>query len=124
MFKVNKIDNQRLDIELSGKLEKEDMKVALDQFIKQAETIYQGKMLYRIVDFHLPSLDAIIHEFSRLPEMLSIIGNFERTAVLNDKTWLQKAAEIEAKIIPGLTIKAFSLDQQTEAEAWLDNTEE
>jgi hypothetical protein len=123
MFTVNKIDNQRLDIELNGKLDTEDMKIALDQFIKLAGTIYQGKMLYTIVDFHLPSLGAIIHEFSRIPAMLGIIKNFDRVAVLTDKAWLQKATEIEGKLIPGLEIKAFDLDQRGEAEDWLSNSE-
>ncbi|MBN4053900.1 STAS/SEC14 domain-containing protein [Haliea sp. AH-315-K21] len=123
MLTVNKIDNQRLDIELSGKLDTEDMKTALDQFIELANTIYQGKMLYTIVDFHLPSLGAIIHEFSRLPAMLRIINNFDRAAILTDKVWLQKAAEIEGKLIPGLKIKAFNLNQKTEAEAWLNSDE-
>jgi len=74
------------------------MKIALDQFIKLAETIYQVNMLYTIVDFHLPSLGAIIHEFSRIPSMLGIIKYFDRVAVLIDKAWLQKAVEIEREI--------------------------
>ena len=37
MFTVNKINNQRIDIALSGKLGADDMKVGLDQFIKLSE---------------------------------------------------------------------------------------
>jgi hypothetical protein len=50
---------------------------------------------------------------------LAVINNFDRAAILTDVLWLQKAAEIEGKLIPGLTIKAFNLDQQADAEAWL-----
>lgn len=123
MFIVNKINYQRIDIALSGKLDADQMKVGLDQFITLSETISQGKMLYRITDFHLPSFGAIVYEFTRLPSILTVINNFDRAAILTDVLWLQKAAEIEGKLIPGLTIKAFDLDQQTEAEAWLDNPE-
>ncbi len=35
----------------------------------------------------------------------------------------KKAAEIEGKLVPGLTIKAFNLDQQAEAAALLDSSE-
>ncbi len=123
MFTVNKINYQRIDIALSGKLDADQMKVGLDQFITLSETISQGKMLYRITDFHLPSFGAIVYEFTRLPSILTVINNFDRAAILTDVLWLQKAAEIEGKLIPGLTIKAFDLEQQTEAEAWLDNPE-
>ena len=123
MFTVNKINYQRIDIALSGKLDADQMKAGLDQFITLSETISQGKMLYRITDFHLPSFGAIVYEFTRLPSILTVINNFDRAAILTDVLWLQKAAEIEGKLIPGLTIKAFDLDQQTEAEAWLDNPE-
>jgi len=123
LFTVNKINYQRIDIALSGKLDADQMKVGLDQFITLSETISQGKMLYRITDFHLPSFGAIVYEFTRLPSILTVINNFDRAAILTDVLWLQKAAEIEGKLIPGLTIKAFDLEQQTEAEAWLDNPE-
>ena len=119
MFTVNKINNQRIDIALSGKLGADDMKVGLDQFIKLSESISLGKMLYTITDFHLPTFGAIVYEFTRLPSMLAVINNFDLAAILTDVLWLQKAAEIEGKLIPGLTIKAFNLDQQADAEAWL-----
>ena len=123
MFRVEKIDSQRLDMELSGKLDADEMEVALDQFIELADTVYQGKILYRIIDIHLPSLGAIIHKCSRLPSLIGIIKNFDRIAILTDKPWLQHAVEIEGKLIPGLEMKAFNLDQQTEAEVWLNTAE-
>ncbi|MBF0263824.1 MAG: hypothetical protein HQL46_01015 [Gammaproteobacteria bacterium] len=35
------------------------IKVALDELINKSEDIEHGKMLYALVDFHLPSLGAI-----------------------------------------------------------------
>jgi len=95
------------------------MKVGLDQFIKLSETVSQGQMLYTITDFHLPSFGAMVYEFTRVPSILAVINKCHRAAILTDKLWLQKAAEIEGKLSPGLTIEAFNLDQRTEAEAWL-----
>jgi len=121
MFKVIKKGTNRLDIELSGKLNAEEMKQALDELAEKSEGIEHGRMLYDVVEFHLPSLDAIAIEFSRLPSMFGLIKKFDRAAVLSDKTWLKKASELEGILIPGLEIKAFDRNQKAEAEAWLAN---
>ena len=121
MFKITPTGKNRLDIELSGKLDVEDMKTALDELVNKSEHIENGTMLYEIIDFHLPSLGAIAIEFSRLPAMFKLIKKFDRTAVLTDKTWLKKASEFEGALIPGLEIKAFNRDQKAEAEYWLSN---
>ena len=59
MFKVTKISSKRLDIELSGKLNTEEMQIALDELEGKSQDIQNGIMLYDVVDFHLPSLGAI-----------------------------------------------------------------
>ena len=121
MFKVTANGINRLDIEMSGKLNAEDMKIALDELVSKSQDIENGKMLYEIVDFHLPSLAAIGVEFSRIPAMFGLMKKFDRAAVLTDKTWLKKISELEGALYPGLEIKAFSFDQKVEAEAWLSS---
>lgn len=121
MFKVTKNGVTRLDIELSGKLDAEEMKIAMDELVSKSNDIENGKMLYEIIDFHLPSLGAIGIELSRLPSMFGLIKKFDRAAVLTDKTWLKKVSELEGALFPGLEIKAFNRDQKTEAEAWLSS---
>ena len=121
MFKVEQKGGNRLDIQLSGKLDTEEMKIALDELVSKSENIENGKMLYEITDFHLPSLGAIVIEFSRLPSMFGLMKKFDRAAVLTDKTWLKKVSEFEGALFPGLKIKAFGRDQKTEAEVWLSS---
>lgn len=121
MFKVIENGPNRLDIEMSGKLDAESMKVALDELVSKSEHIENGKMLYVIVDFQLPTLSAIGIEFSRLPSMFGLMKKFNRAAVLTDKTWLKKVSEFEGALFPGLEIKAFNTDQKAEAEAWLSS---
>ena len=121
MFKVTNNGTNRLDIELSGKLNAEDMKIALDELVIKSKDIENGKMLYEIIDFNLPSLGAIAIELSRLPAMLGLMKKFDRAAVLTDKTWLKTVSEIEGTFFPGLEIKAFNRDQKTAAEAWLSS---
>lgn len=121
MFKVIQNGINRLDIEMSGKLDSEQMKAALDELVIKTENIENGKMLYEVIDFHLPSLGAIGIEFSRLPSMLGLMKKFDRAAVLTDKVWLQKVSELEGALYPGLEIKAFNRDQKEDAEAWLSS---
>ena len=121
MFKVIPNGTNRLDIELSGKLDAEDMRIALDELENKSKNIENGKMLYEIIDLHIPSLGAIGVEFSRLPAMFGLMKKFDRAAVLTDKAWLKKVSELEGVLYPGLEIKAFNRDQKAEAEAWLSS---
>jgi hypothetical protein len=121
MFKIVQNGMNRLDIEMSGKLDAEDMKIALDELVSKSKNIENGKMLYEVIDFHLPSLGAIGIEFSRLPSMFRLMKKFDRAAVLTDKVWLQKVSELEGAFYPGLEIKAFNREQKVAAEAWLSS---
>jgi len=120
VFRVSRNGANRLDITMSGKMNADEMRVALDELVGKSGDIENGRLLYDVVDFHLPSLSAIAIEFSRLPSMLGWIRKFDRAAVLADKTWLKKASELEGALVSGLEIKGFNRDQKEEAEAWLE----
>jgi hypothetical protein len=90
MFKVIPNGVNRLDIEMSGKLNTEDMKIVLGELVNKSTNIKNGKMLYEVIDFHLPSLGAMVVEFSRLPAMFGFLKKFDRAAVLTDKACLKK----------------------------------
>lgn len=119
MFKVIKREPNRLDIELSGKLDSEEMKTALDELEIKSQGIENGGMLFDAIEYRFPSLKAILIEFSRLPSMFGFIKRFHKAALLSDKQWLKKVSELEGLLIPGLEIKAFNRDQKPEAESWL-----
>jgi hypothetical protein len=121
MLKVIRTGTNRLDIELSGTLNAEEMKIALDELVDKSKYVQNGKMLYEVIDFHLPSLSAIAIEFSRLPSMLGLLKKFDRAAVLADKIWLKKVSELEGVLYPGLKIRGFDRNQKEEAEAWLSS---
>jgi len=119
MFIVTNVGDNRLDIEMSGKLNSDSMKIALNELVEKSESIENGKMLYTIIDFQLPTINAIGIELSRLPSMLGLISKFKRAAVLTDKSWLQKISEFKGALSPHLEIKSFDLNQRDEAESWL-----
>ncbi|BAF71616.1 STAS/SEC14 domain-containing protein [Sulfurovum sp. NBC37-1] len=119
MLKITKSGPNRLDLEFQGKITTEDMQEILDEFITLSKEIEHGKILYTIYDFDFPSMDAIMVKLSRLPELFGLLKRFDRMAILTNKTWLQKIAQFEGFLVPGLEIKAFDLDEIVEAEAWL-----
>ena len=118
MFKIIR-KNDRIEIEISGKLDTQNMIIALDELVSLSENIENGTMLFDVIDYHLPSLGAIKEEFSRLPSMLGFMKKFTRAALLTDKTWLKMIGELEGAVYPGLEVKAFRRNQRSEAEAWL-----
>ena len=121
MFKVERVSKERLDIQMSGKLDSAGMSEALDELVEKSEGIESGKMLFDVIDYHLPSFGAMTIELYRMPRMLGWIRKFRRAAVLSDKSWLKKISEWEGKLIPGLVIKGFERDDRASADAWLES---
>ena len=119
MLKITENGPNRVDIELTGEIDAEAMAAGLDDLIAKSEGVTNGRMLYRIPVFAMPSLSALGVEMTRLPKLFGLLGKFDRCAVLTDIAWLRTAAEIEGALIPGLAIKAFELADDEAAEAWL-----
>ncbi|MDH0057923.1 STAS/SEC14 domain-containing protein [Stutzerimonas stutzeri] len=121
MFQVSRRGENRIDSDFSGKLDSQAMRAALDDLLFKSEGISHGRMLYRIGNFDLPTLGAVGVELSRLPQLLRFIRRFDRCAVIAGKDWLRRISEVEGLLIPGLTIKAFDLHQESDALTWLEH---
>lgn len=119
MLTITKPRQNRIDIELRGTLDAETMRVALDDLIAKSEDVTNGRMLYKIPEFSMPTLGAIGVELKRLPKLFGLLGKFDRCAVLSDAGWIRTGAEIEGALFPGIQIKSFELDDTEAAEAWL-----
>ncbi len=119
MLNISKPLVNRLDIELTGTLDAEAMRLALDQLIEQSDGIIHGKMLYKVFDFEMPTLGAMAVELYRMPKLFGLIGKFEKCAVLSDTAWIRTAAEIEGAVFRSLEIRSFALADIQTAEAWL-----
>ncbi|MGH1465034.1 MAG: STAS/SEC14 domain-containing protein [Cognatishimia sp.] len=119
MLKITQKAPDRLDIELFGTLNTDDMRLGLDELIEKSADITNGKMLYTITDFTMPTLGAIGVEFTRLSKLFGLLGKFDKCAVLSDASWIRTAAEIEGAVFPGIEIKSFHLNDTAAAELWL-----
>lgn len=121
MLKIAKTSPNRVDIELDGGINSDQMRTALDQLIEASDGVKNGLMLYRITDFEMPTAGAIAVEFSRLPKLFGLLGKFDRCAVLSDSAWIRTTAEIEGAVFPGIKIKSFELNESEAAEKWLSD---
>jgi hypothetical protein len=119
MFNLERKADNRLDIDIAGKIDRDEMNASLDEFVEQASGIEHGRMLYKLGDFQLPSAGAIGVELRRLPTLLKTIRRFDRIAVIADEKWVRKAGEFEGALLPGVEIRAFRPEEAAEAESWL-----
>lgn len=119
MLKITKPSENRVDIELSGQVDADEMRQGLDDLITLSKSVEDGVMLYRINDFQMPTLAAIGVEMSRLPGLFGLLAKYDRCAVITEQSWLRKAAEFEGALFPGMEIRAFPPARLAEAELWL-----
>lgn len=119
MYTVTSPAANRVDIAISGSLDRNAMVGLLDQLVAASATVTGGRMLYRITDFAMPELAAWAVEMQRLPQLFGLIRRFDRCAVISDAGWIRRGAEIQGALIPGLAVKSFTPDATDAAEAWL-----
>lgn len=119
MLTISTPSPNRLDLELSGLIDAQEMDRALTQLIEQSKGVENGKMLYTIKGFELPTLGALAVELQHIPRLFGLLGKFRKCAVLSDTSWIRTFAEIEGALIPNLNIKSFTLSARDAAEAWL-----
>ena len=119
MFKVTKTDESRIDLEIHGGITSQEMSEGLDELFRLSEGMANGSLYYSINEFQMPEFSALMVEFGRVGQLFGLIGKFSKCAVVCEQAWLRNMAQFEGMLIPGMTIKGFSLSQSDEAEAWL-----
>ena len=119
MLNISKIGNNRIDVEFGGKIDSAQMTKVLEEMFAAIEGMEHGRMLYRIGKLEMPTMGAIAVELSKLPKIFQLLRRIDRIAVVCDQDWIQTWAEIEGKLIPGLEMKSFDLDDEDEALEWL-----
>ncbi|AXI48990.1 hypothetical protein C1J03_19280 [Sulfitobacter sp. SK012] len=124
MLNVTKVSADRINIELSGAIDADEMSTVLDHLLRKSEGVSNGKMLYTISDFAMPTLSALVVELYRMPELLGLLGKFKKCAVLCDTAWVRTAAEFEGAVFRSLDIKSFTLSDTEAAETWLNGRQE
>ena len=89
---------------------------ALDEALGLHETV---NLYAEIAELSGLSLEALVKDLAKSLGLLGRLKRFGRYAVVTDTRWIQKAAGIEDKLIPGLEIRAFPLAESEAAETWV-----
>ena len=119
MMTIDVKEPNMIMLDIDGEITSETMAVGLDELIRLSANIKNGTMFYTIRNFQFPGLSALAVEFKKLPSLFNVIRKFDRIAVLADAGWIKTSSEIEGKLIPGLEIRAFNLDEEEQALAFL-----
>lgn len=119
MFDIQEDPKGFVRLTISGTISSEDMRQGLEAFLACLKDGKKTDFLYTITDFEFPSLSAIAVEFGYIPQLMASLGKIGKVAVISDQGWLRTAAEVEGKLIPGLTIEAFKPAEHDTAIGWL-----
>ena len=108
-------------LRLDGKLELGDIRRVLDELDERMKNRQRIRLYYEIEDMNFGdiSLKMIEEEFRWLFRHPGFIPQMEKAVLVTDIGWLRNAFAVEAALIPTLTGKSFSLDEKTDALAWL-----
>jgi hypothetical protein len=120
MMSITKVSSNRVDVEFSGKIDREQMTKVLDDMFAAIADMENGLLMYHIGELEMPTMGAIAVELKNLPKIFRLVQKIDRIAVVCDQGWIQTATEIEGKLIPGLKMKSFDLNKENAAIEWLE----
>ena len=119
MLNIHQREPGIINIEVDGEIDAGAMEVGLNKLFDLCEDMQGGKLFYRITNFKMPTLAALGVEFMLMPKLFQLIGKVDKAAVLTNEGWIAKASIIEGALIPGLEIRAFGLEEEDAALAFL-----
>ena len=119
MLNITKPSPNRINLNISGKIDSSEMKLGLDDLLTRSKDVSNGRMLYTVTDFEMPSIGALGVEITRLPQLFSLALKFDKVAVLSDVEWIRRWSEVEGAFLPGIAIKAYQISEKDDAEEWL-----
>ncbi|MFC5049841.1 STAS/SEC14 domain-containing protein [Rubritalea spongiae] len=119
MITLTKINDKRLNLEVTGTLVPEDMSRALEDFEAKTKGMKDGVLLYQLHDFEMPCSATMAVKLADLPRWFQLMHSIKKVALIADKLWIRRMAEFESLLLPGITIKSFEANKGAAAEAWL-----
>ena len=103
-------------IRINGKIEKTDMEKITREMEEKLKSQEKLRIYVELQSFGGISFEAFIEDiklgFSHLRE-------FERKAVVSDKTWVAKLADWGGQLIPSMEVKHFTFEERDKALAWV-----
>lgn len=116
-FTVDRTGPNALRITVSGALDAIAMEAALQALTLEMEGMVHGDMLMIDQGTEWPSLGAIGVELRHWPQLMAMLHQIDRVALVTHNALFRTAAAVESALIPGYEIRSFN-DESTAAK-WL-----
>ena len=116
-FEVTREGPNSLRIAISGRIDARLMEVALQQMSPAMEGMAHGDVLMIDEGAEWPTLGAIGVELRHWPQMMAMLHQLDRAALVSHNQMFRSAATLESALIPGYEIRNFN--DETSARAWL-----
>ena len=113
------LSGNRIEMVIDGKIDSGQMETLVTEFLEKAAGLETIELLYIDQDFRLPTLGAMAVKLSHFTHLFKVAKKIRRAALLTDKGWLRKAAQLENVLIPWIEIKTFDTNAREQAGAWL-----
>jgi len=108
--------DKAIGMRIFGKIEKQD----IDAVLKEAESKLDpaGKIgvYVEVEEFKGFSMEALIED---LRFAIPNLKRFNKKAVVSDKKWMSRLAEIGDRLFPGIEVRHYDPDRKQEARDWI-----
>jgi hypothetical protein len=119
MLEVLDLGPHVLAYRVEGKIDRQDIERVFAELDRMLATESKLRVYAEVQSFSGITLDALWQDIRLGIQRLNVIPRIEKAALVTDTGWLRKAATVEDKILRGLELRTFSLDEAVEAQAWL-----
>ncbi len=103
-------------IRIDGKIEKADMEKITRLIDERLQTYEKLRIYVELESFGGISFEAFIKDIKL---GFSHLKQFEKKAVVSDKTWVAKLADWGGQLIPSMEVKHFTWEEKEQAKAWV-----
>lgn len=111
--------DQLITIEVNGTVDREDW-----QQVAEAvnEALRQHDHVAILADLtHLDTFTAgALYEDTKLGiQNLGVMDRFDKIALVTEKNWIERAAELGEQLVPGVEVRAFASGDTPQARQWV-----
>ncbi len=117
-FEITREGPNSLRIAIAGRVDAALMEVALQQMSTEMEGMAHGDVLIIDEGAEWPTVGAIGVELRHWPQMMAMLHQLDRAALVSHNAFFRNAAAIESALIPGYEIRNFN--DEASAREWLN----
>ncbi|WMJ73993.1 STAS/SEC14 domain-containing protein [Cytophagaceae bacterium ABcell3] len=123
---VEKLDIEKdntIAFKVDGKVALKDAQEVMDTIQTQLKTSDHFKGYVEVYNFEGIEPKALWERLKfGISNFSELTNKVDKIALVTDQKWFQSLSEIIYKVIPGIELKSFSLEDAGKAKSWLNET--